>query len=181
MLTVRKKEVFYGNNCYISYFMDIHYGAIQLYNVFSLEISQLELNKFSCKYPKRLNTVEIGKEASGLGNQFISTMDLYRNVREFDCFEEQISETTEVIFLNHLDIENDNDEGLVTYLISMYDEMSIIIFIEEPEKTSWLERLLYHRLYGSYLDFVYSNRVGHNYSVNTLVQLQDFFVKNLIN
>lgn len=181
MFPVRKKnELFYGNSSYISYFMSIYYGSVQLYTIFSLAISQADLKQFSCKYPKRLNTVEIGKEPCGLGEQFISTSDLYKNVREFDSFEEQISEKTEVIFLNYLDMENEYDEGLVTYLVSEYDEMSVIIFIEDPEKTSWLERLLFHRLYGSYLDFVYSNRLGREYPIDTLVRFQDFFLKNLI-
>lgn len=181
MFPVRKKnDFFYGKDSFISYFVSIYYGSIQLYNIFSLAISQAGLKQLSDEYPKRVNTVEIGKEPCGLGDQFISTMDLYRNVREFDSFEEQISEKTEVIFLTYLDLENDYDEGLVTYLISMYEEMSVIIFIEDPEKPSWLERLLYHRLYGSYLDFVYSNRLGREYSMDTLVRLQDFFLKSLV-
>ncbi|OTN83761.1 hypothetical protein A5819_003741 [Enterococcus sp. 7E2_DIV0204] len=181
MFPVRKRnELFYGNGSYISYFMSVYYGSIQLYTIFSLAISQADLKQFSCKYPKRLNTVEFGKESCGLGEQFIYTSDLYKNVRESDSFEEQISEKTEVIFLNHLDVENDYDEGLVTYLISTYEETSIIIFIEDPEKPSWLERLLYHRLSGSYLDFVYSNRLGREYPIDTLVRFQDFFLKNLI-
>ncbi|MFD1902665.1 hypothetical protein GQR36_26220 [Enterococcus termitis] len=180
MFPVRKKtELFYGKDSYVSYLISIYCGSIQVYNVFSLGVSQSDLKQVSTDYPKRFNTVEIGKISCGLGNEFISTADLYRNVRESGTFNEKISEKTEVIFLNRLDIENDYDEGLVTYLVSMYEETSAIIFIEDSEKDSWLERLLYHRLYGSTLEFVYSNRIRSNYPIDTLVHMQDFF-KSLI-